>query len=41
MFSLIPNFRFVGEINGTPCDGDIIIDKATNEIKCWLGNCGG
>jgi hypothetical protein len=34
MFSLMPTFRFIGESNDTPHDGDIIIDKATNEIKC-------
>lgn len=36
MFSLIPTFRFVGENNDNPRDGDIVIDKATNEIKCQI-----
>lgn len=36
MFSLMPTVRFVGESNGTPRNGDIIIDKATNELKCQI-----
>ena len=31
----------IGEGDDAPRDGDIVIDKATNEIKCWLGSCGG
>lgn len=36
MFSLTPTFRFIGESNDTPRNGDIIIDKVTNEMKCWI-----
>lgn len=42
MFSLTSTFRFVGEINGVPapCNGDIVMDKATNEIKCQIRDSG-
>ena len=34
MISVMPTFRFIGESNDTPRDGDIVIEKVTNEIKC-------
>lgn len=37
MLSIMPIFKLIGEYNGTPCNGDIIIDKATNEIKWRVG----
>lgn len=40
MLSIMPAFRFIGEVNGAPCDGDIVIDKITNEMKCWVKDCG-